>query len=97
METRHTPGPWKYEKHATLSGGTIVAPSQSADGLSEIIAHALSSPNDADMALIAAAPDLLEACTSALGMAEMWNEEGSAYLCQKLERAISKARPERFP
>ncbi len=66
----HTPGPWKYERHATLSGGTIVAPSQSADELSEIIAHALSSPNDADMALIAAAPLLLRDLRMAVELAD---------------------------
>ncbi len=56
----HTPGPWKYVPHDTLNGGTIIAPSQSADGLSEIVAHGRCNPNPADMSLIAAAPELLD-------------------------------------
>ena len=30
---------WKAVKHETLKGGTIVAPNQNGDGLSEIVAH----------------------------------------------------------
>ena len=62
----HTPGPWKYVPHDTLNGGTIIAPSQSADGLSEIVVYGLCNPNLADMSLIAAAPELLEALKGAL-------------------------------
>ena len=92
----HTPGPWEYVPHDTLTGGTIIAPSQSPDGLSEIIAHSLNNPKPADMSLIAAAPEMLEACTvTAKAIDSALSKEGLAMAITQLlpvvRDAIAKA------
>lgn len=89
---RHTPGPWRVGNvdrttPTVLSGGRLIAevhdlciPSEHADDVAN--AH-----------LIAAAPDLLEACLHALSTVKRWDKTGipQPTLLRSLRDAIAKA------
>lgn len=94
---KHTPGPWRGNRGM----GWIV--SDSAEGITidgaaddtatqyyggNLIAESVS-PNN--MPLIAAAPDLLDACHAALAWLESINTGGIWDLAQQLRAAIAKA------
>ena len=66
MAVAHTPGPWKADFDSADSAG-IIAPEQSAnEGHRVVAAHGIQGPNfKANTALIAAAPELLEALKDA--------------------------------
>ena len=75
METKHTPGPWKYSFESidprwaivTAKSGAIVANVNSETGPDVVSAPVMRQmPADANAKLISAAPDLLEACKAAL-------------------------------
>jgi hypothetical protein len=62
----HTPGPWKADFDSPDSAG-IIAPDQNANEDPRVVAaHGIEGPNfQANAALIAAAPELLEALKDA--------------------------------
>jgi hypothetical protein len=58
VSAAHTPGPWQLADYGWISG-------PSGDGVVEYDgcgSHAAQWPNKADLALVLAAPELLEAC-----------------------------------
>lgn len=74
--TNHTPGPWKVSRRFDIYqdtqtpgvGGTFVA---STKGISEL-PESINQVCEADAKLIAAAPELLAACESALRIEDLW-------------------------
>lgn len=108
MSSKHTPGPWAWEawgNDKSVKHTLAAPPSSRRDGPSEhfpsLGARVLSIEdpieNPADVALIAAAPDLLEACEAAL----LWLGDGipvSSYpgdvVRCRMRTAIKKARGE---
>ena len=77
----HTPGPWKVTPDSWVM--TDTNPSQ---GIAKIITHVVGFPENAR--LIAAAPDLLEACRKALAILHYHNSNVTA---ASVEAAIAKA------
>lgn len=83
----HTPGPWKAEFWGDNScdihaGDKLIAEMEYPDG----------DHCDADALLIAAAPDLLDACRSAFQvMEEVYIDEAMAGTISLLKAAIHKA------
>ncbi len=75
----HTPGPWEVDSaHGTdavyvLSENHLIA---------HVIAHGDGTDDAANARLIAAAPDLLEACQAALEIAEALHPRGSCDGCR---------------
>jgi hypothetical protein len=78
-EVKHTPGPWQVERdrqHAQVFH--VVGPSEIVMGLDGICSpHRLNdrtfNEDEANMRLIAAAPDLLEALKQVMGWVESWS------------------------
>ena len=90
--SRHTRGPWATEPHGTLSTHQIFGP-PFADGIRRLIAQTVPvdvtpAEHAANAALIAAAPELLEACKAVL--AHCTCEERSCPTCSTLA-PIAKA------
>lgn len=84
MKTQHTPGPWKHYP------GRDTILSEHPDYLHSVIAKIATGENreeeNANAKLIAAAPELLEACKAALA------DESTAYAIAELcRKAIAKA------
>lgn len=80
-ETRHTPGPWTCDPDETdLFGEYRIRPAFDGDFRCDEDIH--------NARLIAAAPDLLDACRQALDFAEMWRERP---LVRALRAAIERA------
>lgn len=93
MTTNHTPGPWKKARNSSF--WEVVTPFQDqlideANEFSPSVAYAWGSTEEeaeANASLIAAAPDLLEACQAA-----DWNNlDLPEFVREKLSAAISKA------
>ncbi len=79
----HTPGPWRVEKYVSAVGMyCIVEPHGRSLAFTDIRA------NEADANLLAAAPDLLEACKRALRDMTEWDGDE---LIPLIEAAIAKA------
>ena len=81
--TDHTPGPWKWDDYElrSVSSGEVV--------LSPCIPHMYSEPNGR---LIAAAPDLLEACVEAIqGLDAEFNQSSTDVNFPLLRAAVAKA------
>ena len=81
-EAEHTPGPWEISRDAVPEGYTQNTVYAERDG--ERVATAFR--NEANARLIAAAPDLLEACKAAL---DAWHAKDSNF-----ERELNKGTPE---
>jgi hypothetical protein len=66
LAVAHTPGPWKVDFDSPDSAG-VIAPDQNANEDNRVVvAHGIAGPNfKANAALIAAAPELLEALKDA--------------------------------
>ena len=90
--SEHTPGPWKVSSKAStavFAGDRLIA---SAGGyMSNTRQESVVIENDANARLIAAAPDLLAACETALVMIQVL---GGDYMAgfEKIEAAVSKAK-----
>lgn len=89
--SKHTPGPWKADILAPKDLGAIGI--RLTDGLVVAVARFSDNPRIssqdafANATLIAAAPDLLDACKQALGAFE----NGDAIDWSDLQKAIDKA------
>ena len=85
MSTQHTPGPWWTTDYGIRDAGGYIAHTKSVqryEGQDERYAFEVAQ-RDADKRLIAAAPDLLEACKAALS-------DDQPYI-EKCKAAIAKA------
>jgi len=106
MQAKHTPGPWTYSADDKLNGlrafginrdlGKEAAEERGVDVAIETIAEVCEANDhaiaEADARLIAAAPDLLEACKQAfeeLGASAAWRV--STLRLDVLRKAIAKA------
>lgn len=91
--SKHTPGPWEIRtelginnKHLLLIDGDNSSYCVCDVGAKRVI------ENLSNARLIAAAPELLEACKEALVMAKHWNKSKDDFLYVELcEKAIKKA------
>jgi hypothetical protein len=108
-EQKHTPGPWVIRPNddtqwEVTSVATVYQTSNntrvSIIGCPKDISGDLSYPDtnttDANVCLIAAAPDLLEACQAVAAkldyLQQLWGKEGvTEGVAQKLQAAIAKA------
>ncbi len=103
---KHTPGPWRIEEGTTLVWGHCNSDDLSDRGMGYPIAEARITPisnwalgrpdadaGEANARLIAAAPDLMEACDFALTILEaLGNGKGDAAMACRA--ALAKARGE---
>ncbi len=84
---KHTPGPWKWRK--SLQGGMFIQGNLNGESFDTV----LDTQNDVysgDQMLIAAAPDLLEACKMAqVRIMMLKGNQNETY--QQLGQAIDKA------
>jgi len=91
METKHTPGPWNYEKIEDSTLHYILG--KDGEVLVGRTSYALKS--EANAKLIASAPDLLEALMSLLYKNEfgayMIGQKGDTQVSELVYNAIKKA------
>lgn len=91
-----TPGPWVVRHFPTDRSSYVVTTTPDKDGkfVGSIIAFPTTDPNhEANARLIAAAPDLLEACEAMLKEMQVWeNEQGIHPAATFARAAIAKAR-----
>lgn len=92
MDTKHTPGPWR------ASGGSLTVPKchvlSGSGKASYALAHVFGETEVERMAnarLIAAAPELLEACKAALPTLAREYPIGKSALSKQVQIAIAKA------
>lgn len=91
MESKHTPGPWAVTKKFEV--GPISNEDDQSNGMVIPVADVFGENRKDDARLIAAAPDLLKACSCALGWVT-GNMDGDADLGDAIElirEAIAKA------
>ena len=100
-DIKHTPGPWTIENHTIQDGLGGIKYSNIYKG-KNVIAKCINwSPrHEANARLIAAAPDLLEACESGLkeieSLADFYVNPASQItesVIKTLKQAIAKAKP----
>ena len=83
MNTKHTPGPWVIDEHADLV-------TENNDPIAFV--YNLRPEYFKNVEVIAAAPDLLEACQDALDYFKVvFGEDIDIILTDKLRNAIQKA------
>ena len=87
MNTKHTPGPWSARNNqvyakVTCADGTVLLPTI-------CLVNTNTTSADSNAKLIAAAPDLFEACLTALKA--LPDSEQDSELFWKLKNALRKA------
>ena len=88
--TKHTPGPWWIDDRRVADGALQVQAQHRGEGSSYCVASVNGwEVPEANARLIAAAPDLLEACLSAENWLESW-ASAEPYL-SIIRAAIKKA------
>lgn len=97
MSAKHTPGPWREGVttdpcELPMIVGADSKPVCAFGDATPYDQSAGSAPNDADMALILAAPDLLAACEALLGEHEKFCTHGALPAADKARDAIAKAK-----
>ncbi len=94
----HTPGPWVIDEFYTQGGFYKIRAADSA------LCHVHSFTEDgglpteeesANARLIAAAPELLEACKGVYDEHEHDHDRTTCWVCTKLRAAIAKAEPKK--
>jgi hypothetical protein len=94
-ETKHTPGPWKFNKQKV--GWRAISDARGYSLMGDEEYYPWVPSDEADWHLIAAAPELLAACIGALAEIEAAGQaEGVIFgedpaICEKLRAAIAKA------
>ena len=88
-----TPGPWRIGEKGIIGNPSIIA---DTPGIRNIAIIAICPEQDANARLVAAAPDLLEACKTVLPEIELdarhsFEEQALLEIADQLRRAISKA------
>lgn len=94
-ETKHTPGPWTIVPNTTLPDGTAATSILSPGLFPGFVCHCEGENREANAHLIAAGPDLLEACESAfrlLACQEGKLTENHKLAMNALRPAIKKAK-----
>lgn len=88
---KHTQGPWYFAPRLNLQSGLMIY--AEPHGVTVAAVPHNDSTGRADAALIAAAPDLLEAAKSALWWFESKDTDGKDFIqvCKELRAAIVKA------
>jgi hypothetical protein len=87
MTTKHTPGPWHY---AECQMG---APFIDTEAIGDLFASVLPLDEErANVRLMAAAPDLLEACEAVA--ATTWSKNTATIIGERVRAAIAKAKGE---
>lgn len=105
MMSKHTPGPWEIRRpaHITWNGPTGAFEIYAGDKLICQRPWAEGNPqaikeHEANASLIAAAPDLLDACEEAIALIEGWDSGATEADVRRvmglLNTAIAKARSE---
>ena len=99
MHETHTPGPWiivEYEKRESpaASGAHGIFREGAITPLVESVWGATLAESDANARLIAAAPDLLAACSYVLTglLANGDRDEATIAMCHRLDRVLMQAR-----
>lgn len=90
MKSKHTPGPWRRTLDWTSRYKTIFADRNTQ--IAHLVVNGSVQTNseiEGNANLIAAAPDLLQACKDALLLAELYDIEGAAI--DAARAAIAKA------
>lgn len=90
-KTRHTPGPWEAHWHDKW----IIGDKKTFTHIAEVCIDSKMRAREMDenSRLIAAAPDLLEACETALDIILSYQHIPAQFrACQALQNAISKAK-----
>lgn len=66
-QTKHTPGPWRVKDNGSMEGPHVYGPVHPIDGgdYAPLAGYKGGALSEADARLIAAAPELLEACRQA--------------------------------
>lgn len=95
MEAKHTPGPWEMVEHSWSRTGIYakaigIAALDIADEATEETQEEWQAMMAANARLIAAAPDLLSACQSAISHLE-WSLTAEDPRCVAMRAAIAKA------
>ena len=100
MNTKHTPGPWRLEKHPEWSQyyGNIVGSYGIGAGnienirtISVQLKHGTDEETEANARLIAAAPDLLAALQAAQELLEHIEEHGADQMRETMFAAETEA------
>jgi hypothetical protein len=84
-----TPGPWRL---TTEDGANVIRQARTDGGFEDYVASTWGGFNEADARLIAAAPELLEACINLMSVADGWRREGAIF--ENAIAAIQKAATE---
>jgi len=94
-EPKWTPGPWRKMQGKYTDTYVIVAGDYADEGQPDMWAEVVT-PNEMDASLIAAAPDLYEACEEALRVLEVRGTKLAAerMAVRLLQKALRKARGE---
>lgn len=82
----HTPGPWNV-----IDGAVFIANAVIVQHAAEFGEHVPTEERDANARLIAAAPELLEACQSIIAERHRQGWCDSLGILHKTEKAIAKA------
>ena len=86
-EAGHTPGPWEARNQDAF----LYIFGADGNNIARIYGHGKTVPRDANARLIAAAPELLEACKAALELATANLYAGNAQVEKLLKDAIHAA------
>lgn len=90
-KVKHTPGPWKLNGLTIESKHNWIA-SANSDGIND------SNVDEANATLIAAAPELLEACKKLMAWLRECDDYAEKSIAWKLGKAaIAKAEGEKYP
>lgn len=95
MTAKHTPGPWTWDDgspwiYREINGATVARVAE--DNGHMVAEYRKPMPMSANARLIAAAPDLLEACRAALEwLGECHKGTHQAEIADELRAAIAKA------
>ena len=96
MQKEHTPGAWEFTRHEDEDGGIYFSAPLNAPGFASDM---VTVHQEANAKLIAAAPDLLEACQHQLAAldARPYNFSQMLAAHRALQAAVTKAKGEETP
>lgn len=93
-QAKHTPGPWKVVEQTDPPIVSAITPRGELD-IADVIAQADQDEDEANARLIAASPELLQACCVALadleGYLAEWETDPALETVQELRAVIAKA------
>lgn len=83
-ETKHTPGPWKFDDMMYVFG-------PKNEMVCQIRGYGAGLPQEANARLIVSAPELLEACKAALVALRECNEPEAKIVAEAISKAEGRA------